>query len=229
MGNSLIQYLSGFITEERFNLFNSVIENRTRYITIVLEDIFQSHNASAVLRTCDCFGLQDVHIIENGNKFELNPKVELGSSKWLTLKKYNKTNNNSLQAIGELKKKGYRIVATTPHTNGTTLENFDLSKGKVALFFGSELPGISDLVANEADEYLKIPMFGFTESFNISVSAAVILHLLTLRLRESDTIKWQLSQDEKEYLIKDWLKKSIKKSDLVVKEFTKQYGAEGTL
>jgi tRNA (guanosine-2'-O-)-methyltransferase len=221
MENNLIQYLSGFITEDRFELFNKILQNRTRYITVVLEDIFQSQNASAVLRTCDCFGIQDVHIIENSNKFELNPKVELGSSKWLTLKKYSKSENNSLEAVKELKKNGYRIVVTSPHANETSLEDFDLIKGKSALVFGSELPGISNILMNEADEYLKIPMVGFTESFNISVSAAIILHHLSLKLRESGSISWKLTVDEMDSLKLMWLKKTIKKSELIEKEFLK--------
>jgi tRNA (guanosine-2'-O-)-methyltransferase len=221
MENNLIQYLSGFVTEDRFDLFNKILQNRTRYITVVLEDIFQAQNASAVLRTCDCFGIQDVHIIENSNKFELNPKVELGASKWLTLKKYNKRENNSLEAVSELKKNGYRIVVTSPHTNDTSLEDFDLTKGKSALVFGSELPGISNILMNEADEYLKIPMVGFTESFNISVSAAIILHHLSLKLRESDSIPWKLTIDEMDRIKLMWLKKTIKKSDLIEKEFLK--------
>lgn len=222
MEDALIQFLSGFITSERLNLFDRILENRTRYLTVVLEDIYQPQNASAVLRTCDCFGIQDVHIIENKNVFNLNPAVELGSSKWLTLKKYNESDNNSLEAITKLKKDGYRIVATTPHKNDIHLEDFDLMKGKTALIFGSELPGISDVVANEADEFMKIPMFGFTESFNISVSAAITLHHLTLKLRTLNELNWQLSHDEKSTLKLKWLKKSIKKSKLLINEFNRQ-------
>jgi len=221
MEDKLIKFLSEYITQERLILFNKVIEKRTRYLTVVLEDIYQPQNASAVLRTCDCFGIQDVYIIENRNEFNINPQVELGSSKWLTLQKYGEEGNNSLQAIKNLKKNGYRIIATTPHKNDTHLEDFDLLKGKAALVFGSELPGISDIIANEADEYLKIPMDGFTESFNISVSAAIILHQLTLKLRNSSEIDWSLNSQEKKELKLEWLKNSIKRSDLLVEEFNK--------
>ena len=100
----LLQYLSKHITPERLNLFKRIIENRTKHITVVLEDIYQSQNASAVLRSCDCFGIQDVHIIENRNEFKLDTEVSLGSSKWLTLTKYNQKENNSLAAIKNLKK-----------------------------------------------------------------------------------------------------------------------------
>ncbi len=218
MEKELIKHLKKFITPERFNLFNKVIQDRTRYMTVVLEDIFQPHNASAVLRSCDCFGVQDVHIIENENEYTVNPDVALGASKWLNLHKYNSKKNNTLSAIKMLKEKGYRIIATTPHTDDINLENFNIKKGKFALMFGSEKPGLSNIALENADEYLKIPMFGFTESFNISVSAAIILHHLSLKLRESE-ILFTLSEEEKNDIILNWLKRSIKKSDLLIKDF----------
>lgn len=219
MNKELMQYLSGYLTPKRLALFDSVLSMRTRYLTVALEDIYQPQNASAVLRTCDCFGIQDVHIIENRNTFTVNREVALGSSKWLNLNHYNEQAQNSLDAIRRLKKSGYRIVATTPHTNDLELQDFDLSKGKTALVFGSELPGITDTILNEADEFLKIPMYGFTESFNISVSAAIILHHLTLKMRENKAINWQLSETEKEEIKLNWIRKTIKRSDLIEKRF----------
>ncbi|MEA2106636.1 MAG: RNA methyltransferase [Bacteroidota bacterium] len=214
----LTKYLEQFITTERLELFYKLINQRTRYITVVLEDIYQSQNASAVLRTADCFGIQDVHIIENKNEYQINPDVALGASKWLNLVKYNKQENNTLEAISHLRQKGYRIVATTPHTQDVNLENFDLTQGKTALFFGTELRGLSNEMIDNADEFLKIPMFGFTESFNISVSAAIILHHLTTSLRKSE-INWQLSDNEKKEILLEWLKKTIKKSSLLIDDF----------
>lgn len=221
MNKDLLTYLSGYLTPQRQDLFNKVLEMRTRYLTVVLEDIYQPQNASAVLRTCDCFGLQDVHIIENRNTFEVNREVSLGSSKWLSLKKYNEKEQNSLQAIKHLKAQGYRIVATTPHTNDQQLHDFDVSKGKAALVFGSELPGITNRIMNEADEFLKIPMYGFTESFNISVSAAIILHHLTLKMRQDERINWQLSDTEKDEIKLEWIRTTIKRSELIEQRFLK--------
>lgn len=221
MNKELINHLLGYVTENRKQLFLKVIENRTRYLTVVLEDIYQSQNASAVLRTCDCFGIQDVHIIENQNNFTLNPKVVMGASKWLSLYQYNKHQNNTLMAINSLKEKGYRIIATTPHSDDTSLENFDVAGEKTALVFGTELKGISDDVIKNADGFLKIPMYGFTESFNISVSAAIILHHLTLKLNEYN-VDFQLSEDEKDKLMLQWLKRSIKGAELLIDEFLKR-------
>ncbi|WP_321995366.1 RNA methyltransferase [Draconibacterium orientale] len=219
MNNKLLEYLLSYLTPQRQELFEKVINKRTRHLTVVLEDIYQKQNASAVLRTCDCFGIQDVHIIEDRNEFQVNREIAMGASKWLSLHKYNNKENNALDAIQTLKKQGYRIVATTPHNNDLELQDFDIAKGKTALVFGSELPGITETIMQEADEFLKIPMYGFTESFNISVSAAIILHHLTMKMRDSKDLHWQLSDDEKDELKMEWIRKTIKKSELIEKRF----------
>ncbi len=220
MDKGLVQYLKQFITEQRWKSFEVVLEERTRYLTVVLEDLYQPHNASAILRSCDCFGIQDVHIIENRNEYDLNPDVALGSNQWLSLYKYNRESQNTLSTIHYLKSKGYRIVATTPHEKSVVPETFDLSEGKAALLFGTELEGLTDTALEAADEHLGIPMVGFSESLNISVSVAVILSHLSRRLRFSD-IHWRLSEEEKLQIKEEWLMKSIKKPDLLKKEYLK--------
>ena len=211
-----IEFLKQFITLRRWRLFEKVIEFRTRYITLVLEDIYQPHNASAVLRSCEVLGIQDVHIIENRNRYHVNTEVSLGAQKWLNLYKYNSQEDNTLATINHLRSLGYRIVATTPHKNDVELKEFDLTKGKIALFFGLELLGLSKTVLQNADEFLKIQMYGFTESFNISVSAAIILHYLTARLRASN-LPWQLNCYEKQLILFQWLKNSIRNSEQLLK------------
>ena len=218
MSKELIEFLKEFILEDRFQNFQQVLKNRTRYITVVLEDIFQSQNASAVLRTADCFGIQDVHIIENKHSFQINPDVTLGSSKWLNINKYNNFTTNTVECINALRNKGYRIIATTPENKSTELPNFDLESGKMALFFGTELTGLSKEAIDRADGYLKIPMFGFTESFNISVSAAIILYELTTKVRNS-TIDWHLSEQESNEILLCWLKQTLRKPELLIEKF----------
>ncbi len=215
----LLDHLLGFASDNKNNLFEKIIQYRTRYITVVLEDIYQSHNASAVLRTCDCFGIQDVHIIENNNKFEINPDVALGSTKWLNLYKYNHGVTNTLHAFRRLKTQGYRIVATTPYKNDCTLEELSLDS-KIALVFGTELNGLSEEAIKYADEFVKIPMYGFTESFNISVSAAIILHYLTEKLRASDR-NWKLNEEEIIDVKLNWVKNVVKSSDMIEKRLFK--------
>jgi len=198
-----------------------VLDQRTRYITVVLEDIYQPHNASAVLRSCDAFGIQDVHIIENRNTYQVNPKVELGTRQWLSLQRYNRSDNNTAEAAAALKSQGYRIIATSPHVGNTHLEDFDLSRGKAAFFFGNELNGLSATVCDLADEFMTIPMFGFVESFNISVSCALSLHHLVHALRRS-AIDWHLREEECEILMLDWLRNSIKNIGTIEKQFEKK-------
>lgn len=218
MNTQLIPYLESFITEKRKKIFDTLVNYRTRYITVALEDIYQSHNASAVLRSCDCFGIQDVHILENRNEYEVNPDIALGADKWLNLVRWKSSDNTITKALNSIRDKGYRIVATTPHHSDTNLEDFNLEPGPVALLFGTELRGLSERILSRADEFLKIPMFGFTESLNISVSAAIILQNLTSRLHKSD-LNWQLSSEEKNEIKLAWLRKSIKNSNAIEREF----------
>ena len=217
MSRELAEYLSGFVTENRLKRFDEVIQHRTRHLTVVLEDIYQPHNAAAVLRSCDCFGIQDVHVIENQNKFEANPDVELGSAKWITLIKYNAKENNTNDCIASLKKNGYKIIVTSPHKNDCSIEELDITN-KTALFFGTEMRGATPLAFEQADGFVKIPMVGFTESLNISVSAAVTLYTLASRLKKSN-IYWRLSPEEELEIRLQWLRNSIPKSDILEKDF----------
>ncbi len=213
----VISYLMEFLTRERREKFIANLAWRTRYITLVLEDIYQSHNASAVLRTCDCFGIQDVHIIENHNKYEVNPDVALGATKWLTLHKYDAPGDNTVACLNRLKQEGYRIYATTPHEEDVTPETLPLGN-KIALVFGTELQGLTPTAMEMADGFVRIPMFGFTESLNISVSAAIFMQNITARLRKSNH-DWKLSTHERSVVLLDWLKNSIKKADLLIEDF----------
>jgi len=217
MKEKLIRHLEQFITERRLHLINRVLSQRTRYITVVLEDIYQSHNASAVLRSCDCFGIQDVHIIENRNTYQVNPDVALGASKWLTLLKYNRAANNTPECLESLKRRGYRVFATSPHQDDYTPETIPLNE-PLALLFGTELEGLSPDALALSDGFVKIPMFGFTESLNISVSAAILLHALTNRLRHSG-LPWQLPEPERTRVLLAWTMNSVKRSDLLAKDF----------
>lgn len=215
----LIQYLSEFVTSERLTLFNKILSLRTNYLTVVLEDIYQAQNASAAVRTADCFGIQNVHVIENKHIFNFHPDVVRGASNWVTVNRYNRTEMNTPEAISKLRGEGYRIVVATPHNHEVDLEEFDLTKGKAAIVFGCERPGLTDIAMNEADEYMKIPMVGFTESLNVSVSVAVTLHHLTHQLRNHSTIDWHLTDDEKQKVMLDWLRQSIKRVDLLEDKF----------
>lgn len=216
----LIEHLKNYITPERFALFEEKVQERTKHITIVLENIFQARNISASLRSADCFGIQDVHIIENTNSFKDDNEVSIGSSKWLNINRYNKKENNTKEAILNMKKLGYTIIATTPHKSDTSLFEINLDK-KVAMIFGAEMEGCSREALNLSDHKMKIPMYGFTESFNISVSVALCLQHLTYQLRKSN-IEFKLSEKEKNKTILKWLKNTIKSSDKIEERFFKK-------
>jgi tRNA (guanosine-2'-O-)-methyltransferase len=216
------EFLLPMVNENRLALIDRIVKDRTRYITVLLEDIYQPHNASAVLRSCDCLGIQDVHVVENRNHYELNPDVELGAAQWLTLYRYNKERNNTESAIRSLKTKGYRIIAATPHTNDTEVAALDLKKGRVAVMLGTEMKGLSEKALSLADEYVKIPMAGFTESFNISVSAAIILYELNTRLRKT-TIDWHLKDSENEEVKYHWIRNSVNHLGRIERGFKKKY------
>lgn len=223
MNNELIQYLSQFLLENRLQTFENVLKLRTKYVTIVLEDLYQAQNASAALRTCECFGIQDVHIIENRNEFTVHRDIAMGSNKWINIHKYNKEAENSLSAINNLKHSGYRIVATSPNPKYPLLKDFDLTTGKIALVFGTELSGISKVITQNADEFVRIPMFGFTESFNISVSVALCLQELIHKLHNSD-INWRLNEEEYSEILLNWIRYSIRKVELIERKYAKEKG-----
>ena len=208
-----LNYLESYLTERRRELFKKVLSNRTRHFTVVTEDVKQLHNTSAVMRTCDIFGIQDLHVVEELQGKRIDKEIAMGVQKWVSLHRY----SNIEQCMGALKSQGYRIIATTPHISSACLEDIDITQ-KAAFFFGKESDGLSDKVLKQADAFLKIPMYGFTESLNISVSAAIILQDVTNKLRRSD-IEWQLSEQEQLEKRLDWISKTLKSYDGIVARY----------
>ena len=217
----LIDHLASFITKDRLKVFQENLKQRTNRISIVLEDIFHSQNASAVLRTADCFGVQNIHIIENSNEYNSHPNISLGSSKWLTQTFYNKNKNNTKECLQKLKNDGFRILATTPCNNAKNISDIDVEERKIALLLGSEQDGLSDIALQIADEKVKIPMFGFTESYNISVAAALCMQILIGKIRASKIILG-MTEEEKDEVLLNWLRNSIKESELIEKRYIRE-------
>ena len=213
MNQELLTYLEHFITEERKERFLQVISARTNHFTVAMEDVFQMHNTSAVVRTCEVFGVQQAHSIEGRFGKRLDAKIAMGAQKWVDVFRYNDTQS----CIDALRAQGYQIVATTPHKDAYFLNDFDISK-KTAFFFGTEKEGLSQQVLSQADTYLKIPMVCFTESLNISVAVAIVLQQLTDKLRRSQ-VAWQLTDEERLSTLINWTKKSIRN----VKDVLKRY------
>ena len=215
----VFQHLSKFISDHRKDTIERVLELRTRYVTIILEDIFQSQNASAVVRTCECMGLQEIHMVENITKYSINPKVLRGANKWMDIKRYrSKKEHNTIACFNQLRKEGYKILVADPDVDGIPVHNVSVSEGKLALMFGNELHGASKVSLDNCDAKVKIPMYGFTESLNISVSVAICLDSMITKLRNGN-ISSGLSSAEKDILRLKWYRKIVRKSDLIEREF----------
>lgn len=209
----LLTYLEGFLSEGRKARIKEVLANRTRFLTVAVEDVYQLHNTSAVLRSCEVFGIQDLHLISNRFKNRPDRKIAMGAQQWIDMYRY----QNAGVCIEALRINGYRLVATTPAEGSGSLEEFRLSQ-PTALFFGTEKEGLSDEILRASDEHLRIPMMGFTESFNISVAAAIILYKLTSDLRNSGN-HWKLSDSEVLEKRMEWTRKSIKSAEAIIDRY----------
>ncbi len=216
----LIDHFSKYISDHKKEFLDQVLNQRTRHITMVLEEIYQSQNASAVIRTCECMGIQDIHIVENEVKYSVNRRVLKGSYKWVDLIKYKgKDKSGAATCFEQLKKQGYKILVTDPSPDGVSIYDLPIDQ-KMAVVMGNELHGTSEFALSQADMKVRIPMYGFTESLNISVSAAICLNTLVPKMRASE-VQWQLSQSEKDEIRLRWLRRMMKRPEIMEKEFLK--------
>lgn len=214
----LTQYLANYITNHKKEFVTQVLDQRTRHVTVVLEEIYQSQNASAVIRTCECMGLQDIHLIENEVKYAINRRVLKGSYKWVDIIKYRtRQTTGTEQCFFDLKQRGYTILVTDPSPDGKSIYDVAIDK-KLAIVMGNELHGTSAYALAHADEKVHIPMYGFTESLNISVSAALCLQAILPRLRQSD-VAWQLTDAEKDAIRLQWYRSMVRRVEIIEREF----------
>lgn len=200
-----LEYMTQFLTEERREVLQRTISQRTHYMRIMTENMFHPQNASAIMRHCEAFGIQQIHTVEDRCKFDPSVNIVRGTQKWVDVEHHATT----ADALTSLKAEGYRIVATTPHRCSATPESFDVTRGKFALVFGTEHAGISDEVIEAADDFLMIPMCGMVESLNVSASAAILIYMLSERIRQS-SVNWQLSNEEQLRLLTRWTLSSIR-------------------
>lgn len=205
-------YMTTFLTEERVEVLRRTLASRTRYMTILTENTFHPQNASALVRHCEAFGLQDLHTVETRCKFNPNVNIVRGTDKWVDLTRHDST----ADAIAALKGAGYRLVATTPHRESCTPETFDVERGPFCLVFGTEHAGVSDEIIEAADEYLRIPMCGMVESLNVSASAAILIYMLSQRMRLSPTIDWRLEEDDARELLFRWVMSSVRDAERIL-------------
>lgn len=225
--DALCAFLASSVTAHKQRRCDEVLAQRTRYLTVALEDIYQPHNASACLRSCECFGVQDVHLLEGRYRFEANRDVALGAQQWLTLHRYRPTGPDPSTAttagLAALRDRGYRIVATALRDDAVPLRAVPLDR-PVALAFGTEEEGVSPALLNAADAVVRIPMVGFTQSFNISVSVALCLYEMTTRLREERN-DWMLSEGERAQLRLAWYTRIAPRGEVLVRDFFRRKSA----
>ena len=210
-GAARIACLAEFMTAERYGVLRGSVAMRTRYMTVLAENMYHGQNTAALIRHCDAFGVQDLHTVETLCRFEPNPVIARGSERWVDVHRHAST----AEALAELRQAGYRIVATTPHREDTTPETFDVAKGPFALVFGTEHAGISDEVIAAADEFLRIPMCGLVESLNVSASAAILIYELSERVRRT-VGSWQLPVAEQVAVLERWMRRSVKDADAIL-------------
>ena len=220
MDKKILAEFYDIISDNKKVMFDKIASERTKHITLAIENVYQEHNASAVLRSCDCFGIQELHVIEKDNQYKVQRDIALGAGRWVDMFNYNQGEHVTKDCIDRLKSKGYTIVATTPHTENT-IYDLDLSQ-PIALIFGTERRGISQEVESMADNFVKIPMYGFTESFNISVSVAIILNTLRQRLEQS-SYQWKLTQEEQTALKIKWCRKILNSGEKLEKHFREKH------
>ncbi|MCP5464061.1 MAG: RNA methyltransferase [Deltaproteobacteria bacterium] len=208
--NSIIEKLNVFLEPGRLERFQEVITKRTRQISVVLEDLYQPHNASAAVRSCDCFGIQNLDVVEDKKRFKPAKGISMGAGNWLSIKKHKSTAN----CFSDLKNRGYQILATTlgPHSQDINHIN---TEQPLAIVFGTEKDGLSQEAHQQADTLVQLPMFGFSQSFNVSVSVALCLQILTSKLRQKPEVQWQLSQEEQTTLLLEWCVKSIRAGEKI--------------
>ena len=215
----LLEHLAQFVSDHKKEFIRRVLDLRTRQITVVMEDIYQSQNASAVIRTCECMGIQDIHIIEQISKYDINPRVLKGANKWMTLYRYNNRSiNNTGKCFEFLRNNGYQILVADPDEQGIPVQEIEFDNRKIALVFGNELRGVSRYGLENADQRIRVPMYGFTESLNISVSVAICLSTLVSKLHMMPE-RMQLTAEEQETLQLEWYRKIVRRSDLIEREF----------
>lgn len=217
---AILEEFYKIITPSKQTMFDSIAAMRTRHLTVVLENVYQEHNASAILRSCDCFGIQELHVIEKNNQYKVQRDIALGAGRWVDLFNFDQGESPTTDCLQKLRKKGYKIIATSPHTDEQTIHSIDLDQ-PIALVFGTERQGISEEVKAMADGFVQIPMYGFTESFNVSVSVAITLNTLRQRL-ENSRIDWKLNREEQIRLKLNWCRKIVREGRLLEDELRKR-------
>ncbi len=209
----IFNYLKQFLTEERLQKIEKLSAESSDFVLPVMEDVYQFRNAAAIIRSVEACGFHKVVAMEARNVFDPNLTVTKGAENWVEVEKMAHT----LESLQEIRTRGYKLVAVSPEKNAKMLPDFQI-KESVALIFGTEWKGVSDNFLNFCDETLAIPMYGFTQSFNVSVAAAICCYDLKQKLEKSG-IHHQLSEEKRLELMIKWAVNSIPSGELILEKF----------
>jgi tRNA (guanosine-2'-O-)-methyltransferase len=226
---SISTILSGLVSKKRKMRIEEVLNARTRYVTVVLDDLYHCHNMSAVVRSCEAFGIQDIHAIEIENRFDPSHGVALGAEQWITIRRHKSIDG----CMALLRDRHYRIYAADPPGRADSdgvkavfaIYDLPMDEGPIAIAFGRELNGLDPALRELCDGLVYIPIPGFTKSLNVSVTVAVFLYELRKRLDLMDQSIWGLSHAEKCELRDIWYLRSVKHGPKVLEEMLKRQGA----
>jgi len=216
------EYMKGFLTEERLSKIEKYAEESSDFVLPVLENIYQFRNAAAIIRSVEACGFHKIAALEEENVFNPNIRVARGADTWMQVEKMPKT----MSSLQQIRDKGYKILAVSPEKNAVSLPEYEL-KEPVALIFGTEMEGVSQEVLDFADETLIIPMYGFTQSFNVSVAAAICMYELKQKLLKSD-IDYKLSDEKKLAMKIRWAVNSARSGDEILNYYLKKHNIEAT-
>jgi tRNA (guanosine-2'-O-)-methyltransferase len=199
-----IEELETYLTPSRVAKMKAVLANRLEQFTVVLDNIHDPHNISAVLRSCEAFGIQDVHVIETVEPFKVNVEVSHHTEKWLTIHCW----PGYQECLKELRQQGFSVFTTGFSKRAESIYSLPVDR-PLALVFGNEHRGVDADFTALCDGEVIIPMTGFVQSLNISVAAAVAMSAISHSMRNTHGIEAVLSSERYASVYREWLERQV--------------------
>ena len=211
------KFLESLLSPQRLETLRITLDSRLGDISLVLDNLFDPHNMGAITRTAEALGVQDIHTIERDTSLDLSSKVTKYSDKWITFHRHQSISH----CIKALREDGFQILAAQMTRNAVPVQDVEIhANTKIAVVAGNEHAGVSDEICSLADKQVIIPMYGFTESFNVSVATALVLSDFVRKKRAAIAPETgTLTEKRKNRLYDEWLQKAVKKSDTLLRAF----------
>jgi tRNA (guanosine-2'-O-)-methyltransferase len=210
------EHLSAFVLPERLRRLREILSRRTRHVTVLLERVHDPHNIAACLRTCDAFGIQDLHMVpDDPTSTKISRVVSSGAHRWITLHRHDDTES----ALEALRDAGYAVYATALGAGPapTPVHALPLAE-PLCIAFGNESDGVSDFLREHADGLAVIPMQGFVESLNVSVAFAIAVATLRQRFDALAPAPPALEVDEAAEILDGWMVHDVARAQAVLTE-----------